>query len=60
MALNYQTLSPNEKTLVLTQHMEFGMITQHSKFAFKIVFFKAESRKAISDLCIILGYMTNE
>ena len=48
MAMNYHTLIPNYKIMVLTQHMEPNMITQHANPPFKTVFFKPESRKTKS------------
>ena len=60
MAFLYQTLSLNNKTLVLTQHMESGMMTRHSNPPFKTVFFNPYSKKAISLLCTILGYKNDE
>ena len=60
MALNYQTLSPNYKTMLLVHHMELDMITQSSKPPFKTIFFKPESRKTISLSSTILGYKKDE
>ena len=60
MALNYQTLSPNYKTMLLVHHMEHAMITQSSKPPFTTVLFKPESRKSISLIYTILGYKNDE
>ena len=60
MALNFQTLSIDDKTLVLTQHMDPDMITQHLNPPFKTVFFKPKSKIAISLMCIILCYKNDE
>ena len=54
ISLMYQTMSRNEKTLVLTQHIP------NSKPPFKIMFFKPKSRKAISLICTILGYKNDD
>ena len=60
MVIKYQTLIPNDKTMLLVHHMEHDMITQSSKPPFKTVFFKPESRKSISLIYTILGYKNDE
>ena len=56
MALAYQTPNPTNKTIVLSKHIELGIITQQSKHPLKTLIFKESSRRYVSLLCTMLGY----
>ena len=56
----YQIPSPTEKTLVLYQHIDPGMITQKYNPPFKTIFFNQTSINNISLLCNLLGYKKGE
>ena len=56
MELAYETLSPTDKSMVLSKHIESRIITQQSKHPLKTLIFKEGSRRYVLLLCTLLGY----
>jgi len=60
LALQYQTLSHNSKTIVINYWMEARIVSKNQNPPLNTIFFKIEARRIVSLLCSILGYKSNE